>query len=64
MLVLTRNTKEKLIIGADAEITIHVLAVRGSQVRLGIEAPRCIPVHRAEIFEKIHQEYKEAANDD
>ncbi len=52
MLVLTRTIGERLIIG-NGEICLHVLEVRGNQVRLGIEAPRHISVHREEIFRKI-----------
>lgn len=52
MLVLTRAVGEQLIIGNN-EVRLHVLEVRGNQVRLGIDAPRHIPVHRKEIFERI-----------
>ncbi|GAB1260199.1 carbon storage regulator CsrA [Aurantivibrio plasticivorans] len=51
MLVLSRKTGEKILIGDDVSIT--VLAVRGNQVRLGIEAPKDIDVHREEIFNRI-----------
>lgn len=54
MLILTRNVGEKLHIGDDIEVT--VLAVRGSQVRIGIEAPKEIAVHREEILKKIQSE--------
>ncbi len=54
MLVLTRSIGEKLIIG-DGEIKLTVLDIRGSQVRIGIEAPRSVAVHREEIFEKINE---------
>lgn len=52
MLVLTRSSGERLIIG-DGEITLTVLDVRGNQVRLGIDAPRHVTVHREEIYKKI-----------
>lgn len=52
MLVLTRSTTESLIIG-EGEITITVLAVQGSQVRIGIKAAKEVPVHREEIFKLI-----------
>ncbi len=52
MLVLTRSVGERLIIG-NGEVVLHVLEIRGNQVRLGIEAPRHIPVNREEIFRLI-----------
>jgi carbon storage regulator len=52
MLVLTRTPGEKLIIG-DSEIQITILNIRGNQVRLGIQAPKHIAVHREEIYERI-----------
>jgi carbon storage regulator len=51
MLILTRRLNESLMIGDEVKIT--VLGVKGSQVRLGIEAPRDVSVHREEIFERI-----------
>ncbi|MFT4058924.1 MAG: carbon storage regulator CsrA [Legionella sp.] len=54
MLLLTRRTQEKLIIGD--EVVIQVLGIRGNQVRLGIEAPKEIPVHREEIYLRIKAE--------
>ena len=53
MLVLTRRIGETLIIGNDAEITLSILSVRGNQVRMGINAPKNIPVHREEIYHRI-----------
>jgi len=53
MLVLTRKTRESLVIGNDIEIT--VLSVVGDKVRLGIQAPRAIPVYRKEIYLEIAQ---------
>jgi carbon storage regulator len=54
MLILTRRTDETLVIGND--ITVTVLGVKGSQVRLGIDAPSEVPVHRQENFERIQRE--------
>jgi carbon storage regulator len=51
MLILTRRLDESLMIGDQVKIT--VLGVKGSQVRLGIEAPRDVSVHREEIFDRI-----------
>ena len=51
MLVLTRQVGETIVISDD--ITVTVLGVRNGGVRLGVEAPRSIPVHRGEVFEKI-----------
>jgi carbon storage regulator len=54
MLILTRRVGEALMIGDDVSIT--VLGVKGNQVRLGIEAPRSIAVHREEIYRRIKRE--------
>lgn len=54
MLILTRRISESVIIGDDVKIT--VLGVKGSQVRLGIDAPKSVSVHREEIYERIQQE--------
>jgi carbon storage regulator len=59
VLVLTRKAKESITIGEDVKIT--VLEIRGTQVRLGIEAPRATPVNRTEIYEVILQENLNAA---
>ena len=52
MLILTRRVGEALMVGDDTKIV--VLGVKGSQIRLGINAPKDIVVHREEIFEKIN----------
>jgi carbon storage regulator len=54
VLVLTRKTKESITIGDDVKIT--VLEIRGTQVRLGIDAPIDTPVNRTEVYEVILQE--------
>jgi carbon storage regulator len=54
MLVLSRQKDESIMVGDDVEITI--VDVRGDKVRLGITAPRHIPVHRKEIYEAIQRE--------
>lgn len=59
MLVLSRRMGESLIIADDVRLTI--LGISGGQVRLGIEAPKEISVHREEIYEKIQQEQKAAS---
>ncbi|SUO92325.1 carbon storage regulator CsrA [Suttonella indologenes] len=57
MLILTRRIGETIII--DDEIQVTVLAVKGNQVRLGIEAPNHIAVHREEIYQRLLQENTE-----
>ncbi len=52
MLILTRKLSETLMISDDIEVT--VLGVQGNQVRIGINASKEIPVHREEIYDKIH----------
>ena len=54
MLILTRRPGEKLIIGNDKTITI--LQVKGNQVRLGIDAPNDVQVHREEVYQRIQRE--------
>jgi len=54
MLILTRRVGETLMIGD--EVTVTVLGVKGNQVRIGVNAPRDVTVHREEIYERIKQE--------
>ena len=54
MLVLSRQKDESIMIGGDVEITI--VDVRGGKVRLGITAPKSIPVHRREVYDAIQRE--------
>lgn len=58
MLVLTRKAGEGIIIGDDIRIT--VIELKGGGVRIGIDAPRELRVHRQEVYERIRQENKEA----
>jgi len=62
MLVLSRQKDESIMIGDDVKITI--VDVRGDKVRLGITAPREIPVHRIEIYEAIQREKAEKEKSD
>lgn len=59
MLVLTRKVNESIMIGDSIEVV--VVSVHGEQVKLGIKAPRDIPVHRREVYEAIQKENIEAA---
>ena len=54
MLVLTRNPQQSIIINNDIEVV--VLEIRGNQVRIGIEAPTEVSVHRSEIYDRIQKE--------
>jgi carbon storage regulator len=54
LLILTRKIGESLMIGAD--VTVTVMAVKGNQVRIGINAPKDVEVHREEIYDRIQSE--------
>jgi len=54
MLILTRRVGEAVVIGE--EVTVTVLGVKGNQVRIGIDAPKSVSVHRDEIYERIKNE--------
>ena len=60
MLVLTRRAGQSIVIGHD--ITVTVLDVRGDQVRLGINAPRTVDVHREEVFLELQRANRSAAS--
>jgi carbon storage regulator len=59
VLILTRRIGETLVIGNDVKVT--VLAVKGNQVRIGVDAPKEVPVHREEIYQRIQQEQSQVA---
>jgi len=60
MLILTRRVGETLVIGD--EVTVTVLGVKGNQVRLGVNAPKDVSVHREEIYNRIQQEKNAPGN--
>jgi carbon storage regulator len=60
MLILTRRVGETVMIGN--EVTVTVLGVKGNQVRVGVNAPKDVAVHREEIYERIKREQDQDAN--
>ncbi|MCG7874650.1 MAG: carbon storage regulator CsrA [Candidatus Thiodiazotropha lotti] len=60
MLILTRRVGETLMIGDEVNVT--VLGVKGNQVRIGVNAPRDVTVHREEIYERIKREQSEESS--
>lgn len=60
MLILTRKTNQSIMIGDEIEVII--VEVRGDQVKLGIKAPRNIPVHRSEVYKEIQEQNKQASS--
>ena len=61
MLVLTRKSNQSIMIGDDIEIS--VLAIMGEKVRIGIEAPRSVPVYRHEVYVEIKQGEEDAVDE-
>lgn len=61
MLILTRRVGETVMIGDD--VTVTMLGVNGNQVRVGINAPKNVAVHREEIYERIRREQQGSAGD-
>jgi carbon storage regulator len=57
MLIVTRRVGESVMIGDD--VTVTILGVKGNQIRVGIDAPKEVAVHREEIYERIRAESKE-----
>jgi carbon storage regulator len=56
MLVLTRRIGESVVIGKDKMVKLRIISIQGNQVKLGIDAPKHIPIHREEVFDLIKEE--------
>ncbi len=61
MLALSRKTGESIVIGNDVEVT--VLEIKGDQIKLGINAPKSVPIYRKEIYMQIREANKEAVKE-
>lgn len=62
MLALARKINQSIVIGNDIEVTL--LEIKGDQIKIGISAPKSIPIYRKEIYEQIQEENKKAAQTD
>ncbi|MDE7326779.1 MAG: carbon storage regulator CsrA [Lachnospiraceae bacterium] len=62
MLALSRKMNESIMLGNDIEVT--VLEIKGDQVKIGVKAPKSIPIYRRELYLQIRQSNKEAADGD
>ncbi len=60
MLIITRRAGERIMVGDD--VVVHVMEIVGNTVRVGIEAPRSLPVYREEIWEAVREENRAAAS--
>ena len=61
MLILTRKANETLTVGND--VTVTILGVKGNQVRIGVNAPKEVPVHREEVYNRIKDEQQQEHTD-
>jgi carbon storage regulator len=60
MLIITRRAGERIMVGDD--VVVHVMEIVGNTVRVGIEAPRSVPVYREEIWQAVREENRAAAD--
>jgi carbon storage regulator len=60
MLILTRRVGEALVVGT--EVTVTVMAVKGNQVRIGINAPKDVQVHREEVYDRVQAEKEDTSS--